>query len=245
MNNSSSTPEPIGSPLAAYDATLAVMRRVGAKKILDCPAGRGAFASRLLNAGYDVTCADIIPEQFELKIPCSFADLNDSLPYGDNEFDMVTCQNGLHRVWARGRALREFVRVTRAGGHVVFTCANYNNLWRRLVFFLSGSIVHDVNGPPHNFYPDAKVPAAVYRYPMTVAQLVSAMMSAGLEIEGVIAFKWSLKSLLLAPLCVLPLLFNVISPQDYRKYAFIKHANSLPGLFADFLVVYGRKIGSK
>lgn len=244
MNDSNATPEPIGSPLAAYDATMAVVQKVGARKILDCPAGKGAFASRLLSAGFEVTCADIVPEQFELKIPCSFADLNDSLPYGDGEFDMVTCQNGLHRVWARGRALREFVRVTRADGHVVFTCANYNNLWRRLVFFLSGSIVHDVNGPPHNFYPESETPAAHYRYPMTMAQVVSAMTSAGLRIEGVIAFKWSLKSLLLAPLCLLPLIFNVVAPTDYRRHAFVAHANSWSGLFADFLIVYGRKTGA-
>lgn len=241
MKSTAATPEPIGSPLAAYDASIVVIRKLGAKKILDCPAGRGAFASRLLEAGYDVACADIFPEEFELQIPCSFADLNESLPYGDEEFDLVTCQNGLHRIWARGRALRELTRVIRSGGHIVFTFANYNNLWRRLVFLLSGSVVHDVNGPPHNFYPDAKTPAAHYRYPMSVAQVVSAMDSVGLEIREVIAFRWSLKSILLAPLCLLPFLFNLVAPADYRRYAFLKQANSLPALFGDFLIVYGRK----
>lgn len=241
MTDSNRIPEPIGSPLAAYEATLAVVRRVGAKRILDCPAGKGAFASQLVKAGYGVACADIFPDEFELDMACAFADLNDSLPYGDEEFDVVTCQNGLHRVWARGRALREFSRVTRTGGYVVFTFVNNNNLWRRLVFLLSGSVIHDINGPPHNFYPDAKTPAAQYRYPMSVAQVVSAMTSVGLEIEGVTAFKWSLKSLLLAPFSLLPLLFNLISPQDYRKYGFLKQANSLSALFGDYLLVYGKK----
>lgn len=245
MNKTEATPQPIGSPLAAYDVTHAVIKRVSAKKILDCPAGRGAFAKQLLDANYEVTCADIFPEEFELDMPCSFADLNDALPYGDGEFDMVTCQNGLHRIWARGRALREFSRVTRPGGHVVFTFVNNNNLWRRLIFLLSGSVIHDINGPPHNFYPDAKIPAAQYRYPMSVAQVVSAMTSVDLEIEGVIAFKWSVKSLLLAPLALLPLLFRVFPPDDYRKYGFLKQSNSVSALFGDYLLVYGKKVGRK
>jgi SAM-dependent methyltransferase len=241
LDTTTSIPEPNGSPPAAYAATLDVIRDVGAKNILDCPAGRGAFAARLIDAGYEVSCADIFPEAFELRIPCAFADLNDSLPYGDEEFDMVTCQNGLHRIWARGRAVRELSRVTRNGGHVVFTFANYNNLWRRLVFLMSGSVVHDVNGPPHNFYPDAANPAAYYRYPMTVAQVISVMQSTGLEVDKVVAFKWSLKSILLAPLCILPFLFKLFGPKDYKRYAFLKESNGLAGLFGDFVMICGTK----
>lgn len=245
LKNSNATPQPIGSPLVAYDATLAVIEKVGAKKVLDCPAGKGAFAKRLLEAGYDLACADIFPEEFELDMQCSFADLNDSLPYGDEVFDAVTCQNGLHRIWARGRALREFSRVTRTGGHVVFTNVNNNNLWRRLVFLLSGSVIHDINGPPHNFYPDSEAPAAHYRYPMSIAQVVSAMTSVGLEVESVTALKWSVKSLLLAPLCVLPLLFRLFAPREYRKYGFLKQANSLTALFGDYLLVCGKKTAER
>jgi SAM-dependent methyltransferase len=241
VKNVNAMPEPNGSPVAAYAASLDVIRDVGAKNILDCPAGRGAFAARLIDEGYEVTCSDIFPESFELDVPCSFADLNDTLPYHDGEFDMVICQNGLHRVWARGRALRELSRVTRDGGHVVFTFANYNNLWRRLVFMMSGSIVHDVNGPPHNFYPDADKPAAYYRYPMTIAQVVSAMQSTGLQVKTVRAFKWSLKSILLAPLCIVPLVFNLIAPSDYKRYSFLKESNGLSGLFGDFVLIHGTK----
>lgn len=241
MKNTVSPPEPIGSPLAAYDATRAVINKLGAKKVLDCPAGKGAFASQLLEAGYEVACADIFPEEFQLDMECVFADLNNSLPYGDEEFDVVTCQNGLHRIWARGRALRELSRVTRTGGYVIFTFLNNNNLWRRLIFLLSGSVIHDINGPPHNFYPDAQTPAAQYRYPMSVAQVVSAMVSVRLEVKEVEAFRWSLKSMLLAPLCVLPFIFNVLSPPNYRKYGYLKQSNSLAALFGDYLLIYGKK----
>lgn len=241
MTISSRIPEPIGSPLSAYESTFRVIRGIRAQKVLDCPAGRGAFSKRLLEAGYEVSCADIFPQDFELDMECAFADLNDSLPYGDDEFDLVICQNGLHRVWARGRALREFSRVTRPDGHVIFTFVNNNNLWRRMIFLFSGSVIHDINGPPHNFYPEAEQPAAQYRYPMSVAQVVSAMTSVGLEIETVTAFKWSLKSVLLAPLCVIPLLFNLFAPGNYRKYGFLGQSNSFAALFGDYLLVSGKK----
>jgi len=235
------TPRPIGSPLTAYDATRAVIEKLGAKKVLDCPAGKGAFASQLLEEGYEVACADIFPEEFELDMKCSFADLNDSLPYRDSEFDVVTCQNGLHRIWARGRALRELSRVTRPGGYVIFTFVNNNNLWRRLIFFLSGSVIHDVNGPPHNFYPDAKSPAAYFRYPMSVAQVVSAMVSVELDVEEITAFRWSLKAILLSPLWVLPLIFNLLAPTSYREHGYLKQSNGLAALFGDYLLVCGKK----
>ena len=241
MKATAAPPEPIGSPIAAYDATQAVIQKLAAKKILDCPAGKGAFAWRLLQSGYEVSCADIEPEQFELQIPCAFADLNDSLPFKDGEFDVVTCQNGLHRVWARGRAVRELSRVTRAGGYVVFTFANYANLWRRLVYLLSGSVAHDINGPPHNFYPDAASPAACYRYPMTVAQLVSAMHSVGLELQEIMALRWHLKSMLFAPLAIFPMTFNLARPAEYTAHAFLKESNSPAALFGDFLIVCARK----
>jgi ubiquinone/menaquinone biosynthesis C-methylase UbiE len=237
-------PQPIGSPLAAYSATLALIGRLGARQVLDCPAGKGAFAWQLRQSGVDVTCADIDPAQFELDGPCSFADLNETVPYADGQFDVVTCQNGLHRVWARGRAVGELARVTKPGGHVVFTFVNNNNLWRRLMYMLSGSVIHDINGPPHNFYPEARNPAAHYRYPMTVAQVVSSMRSAGLEVTELSAFKWSVKAMLLAPVAVLPWLFSLMAPSAYRQYGFLGAANSLHALFGDYLIVSGKKVGA-
>ena len=241
MNQTDEFPLPNGSPLTAYDATLALMRRLGVKKVLDCPAGRGAFAKRAINAGYEVTCADIFPEDFELDNECSFADLNESLPFEDNAFDVVVCQNGLHRVWARGRAMREFGRVAKPGGFVVFTFGNNNNIWRRLVYFISGSVIHDINGPPHNFYPDAENPAAFFRYPMTVAQVVSAMESVGLETIECRAISHSWKSIVLAPLGLFAILFRLFAPSSYRRFGFLAYSNCVSALFGDYLLVCAKK----
>ena len=56
MEVTDKNPDPIGSPLGAYDATLDVLSHLAPKSLLDCPAGHGAFSKRLLNGGYETTC---------------------------------------------------------------------------------------------------------------------------------------------------------------------------------------------
>lgn len=242
MEVTDKNPDPIGSPLAAYDATLDVLSRLAPKSVLDCPAGHGAFSKRLLNAGYDTTCCDIIPESFEVpELSCSFGDMNDSLPFGDAEFDAITCLNGLHRVWARGRTIREFERVLKPGGHVILTFVNNSNLVHRLNYLLSGSVIYNTIGPPHVCLPEAEEPAAFFRYPMTIAHVASAFESVGLCWGGAKAVGLSKTSLLLAPLALLPLLMTLVAPARYRQYCFLERSASMANLFGDYLIVWGQK----
>ena len=50
----------------------------------------------------------------------------ESLPFGDGEFDLVTCQQGLQFVPDRAAALAEFRRVSSGGGRIAVAC------WRSL-----------------------------------------------------------------------------------------------------------------
>lgn len=236
------TPRAIGSPTAAFRAALNELRRVGARRVLDCPAGEGPFTVQLLAAGFDVTCCEIEPKL--LKVPgktADFGDLNDSLPYDADQFDAVACLNGLQRVWARGRALREFARVVRPGGHVVFTFVNNVNLAHRLAYLMTGSVTWNVNGPPDMFLPDAKEPAACFRYPMTLANVLGAMESVGLECDAVGAVGWSKGSLLLAPFGLVPFFSRWFAPELYRRHGFLAESSSVPALFGDYLVVTAKK----
>ncbi len=47
-------PRALGTPREAYDRVLEILERAGAGSVLDCPAGQGAFAKRLLDSGYRV-----------------------------------------------------------------------------------------------------------------------------------------------------------------------------------------------
>lgn len=235
-------PRPMGSPPESYPAAMKLLERFGARHVLDCPSGEGAFAKDLLKAGYETTCCDVVPDQFKIAgHGCEFADLNDRLPYESNQFDAVTCLNGFHRVWARGRAMSELARVLKPGGHLIMTFVNNANLIRRLTYFLTGSVSHNTIGPPHVCSPDAKAPASCFRYPMSVAHVAAAMKGSGLEWGAVHSIRRSLGSLLLAPLAVAPLLFLPFAPRRYKEFCFMELQSSRHVLFGDYVAVWGTK----
>ena len=235
-------PRRIGSPPESYAAALKLLERFGARHVLDCPSGEGAFAKELLDAGYETTCCDIVPDRFKLSgQQCDYGDLNVQLPYDSNEFDAITCLNGFHRVWARGRAMFELARVLKPGGHLILTFVNNTNLIHRLTYCLTGSVIYNTIGPPHVCHPDEKDPASCFRYPMSVAHLAAAMNSTGLEWGSIQSIRPSLGSFLLAPFAVVPLLFLPFAPKRYRDSCFLELQSNRHVLFGDFLAVWGRK----
>ena len=100
-------------------------RRGGTNALLDVPAGEGALAARLLAAGFSVRCCDLYPEIFRLKaVEIKRGDLSGVLPYGDEEFDYITCVEGLEHIENPHQAIREFGRLLRPGGHLIVTIPN-------------------------------------------------------------------------------------------------------------------------
>lgn len=247
MRQPFSEPSPIGSPVAAFELALDALRGGGASTVLDCPAGEGAFSQRLLDEGFDVTAADIAPDNFRLAgPPCDFADLNDKLPYSDASFEAVVCLNGLQRVWARARAVDELARVVKPGGTVVISFPNISDIRRRMMFFLTGSVTWSVIGPPHAFIHGAPNPASCFRYVMTLADVLAAVSNAGLKCNAVRATHYSTGALAMLPLTVVPLIFRSLSPKtcglvyDREQFA-LRRANSINGLLGAFLLVVATK----
>ena len=237
------SPKPIGSPDEAFDVALRILGQLGAKTVLDCPAGEGAFAQQLVGAGYNASCCDIVPAQFKVpNVCCEFSDLNVELPFDDKQFDAVVCLNGLHRVWARGRAVRELARVLNPGGHLLLTFVNNVNLVHRMMFMVTGSIIYNTIGPPHVCFPEATDPATCYRYPMTIADVASAVRSVGLQIEEIDALRLSKSSMLLSPLALVPLLMRPFLPKNYKRYGCLREATKPQVLFGDYLLVVARRM---
>jgi SAM-dependent methyltransferase len=247
MNKDLSKPKAIGSPPGAFKIALDVLKKIGAKKILDCPAGEGPFSRLLIDNGYNIVSGDVYPDQFKLsEISCDFVDLNDKLPYEDDAFDAVACLNGLQRIWARGRAMSEFARVIKPGGYAIISFPNNSDIRRRLLFMLTGSVTWNVIGPPNACSPEVENPASCFRYPMTLANVLSAVTSVGMKYKSVHSTHYSKSALFLLPLVLGPILFSKFSPKKYKnvydKDLFkIDQTSSLDALLGAFLVVVAQK----
>ena len=95
-----------------------------AMRVLDVAAGTGASSIEFVRAGADVVAVDFSEGMLEEgrrrhpEIDFRQADAM-NLPFEDNSFDAVTTSFGLRNIQDFDRALREFYRVLRPGGHLV------------------------------------------------------------------------------------------------------------------------------
>ncbi len=133
---------PLARP-AIHDAVVRIFEPMPRGRLLDIPAGEGALAARLLQAGFDVHCCDLYPEIFKLEgVPMRPGDLGGTLPYGEAEFDYVACLEGLEHIENPHQAVREFRRVLKPGGHLVLSVPNILNIEERVKWLLHGYTSH-------------------------------------------------------------------------------------------------------
>jgi SAM-dependent methyltransferase len=242
MTQSQAAPSAIGSPPGTFRLALDALRAAKASSVLDCPAGEGPFARMLLDAGFETSCCDIDPDQFKVpKLVCTHGDLNGTLPYDDEQFDAVTCLNGLQRVWARGHALREFSRILKVGGTLVVSYPNQGDMRRRMLNLISGSVTWNVIGPPHVCTPDAAAPASTFRYAMTTANVLSGFESVGLETQWVRSTHYSVGALAMAPIALIPKFAAWFASARLKQSYYLRESATNDALFGAFLVAVAKK----
>ena len=122
-----------------HDRAVEILAGCPRGRLLDVPAGEGAFAARLVRAGFEVRCCDLFPEIFRVPgVEIRRGDLSGVLPYPDGSFEYVTCLEGLEHIENPHQAVREFRRVLRSGGHLLVSVPNILNVEERLKWLLFG-----------------------------------------------------------------------------------------------------------
>jgi len=107
--------------------------------LLEIPAGEGALAWQLKKLGYTVTAGDIDPKFFKVRsIPCIPIDLNRKFSVEDEQFEFVSCIEGIEHLQDQFQFVRECHRVLKPGGYLVLSTPNILNLASRLKFLFSG-----------------------------------------------------------------------------------------------------------
>lgn len=138
-------PQPIAAP-GVHDAALGLVRKYVRPngQIADLCAGQGAFALRLLRAGYSVAAADIRGEGFSVpEVP--FYAVNLQEPFADKlgfgSYDCVTVLEGIEHLENPWAFLRECRRLVTPKGILVLSTPNVECVLSRLVFLLRGGLL--------------------------------------------------------------------------------------------------------
>ncbi len=118
-------------------ATLAATRPGPGRRILDVASGFGQDAIALQAAGAEVVGAEpsermmawtrMKSDEAAGRIPAWVRAWGDVLPFADDSFDAAFCKGALDHFDQPDTAIAEMARVTRPGGRVVLTIANYDS----------------------------------------------------------------------------------------------------------------------
>ena len=112
------------------------------------PAGYGDTANFLKELGANVTGADLYPEIFRYHaIKCIKGNLNERLPFEDESFDWVICQEGIEHMPNQLHLFQELNRILRKGGRAIITTPNYSNLRARFSYALLESETYRIMPP--------------------------------------------------------------------------------------------------
>lgn len=111
-------------------------------RILDVPAGHGAFAHQLCLRGYrDIDCLDIAAETFALRDPgVRFRqhDVINPLPFPDAHFDYVFSIEGIEHFENPWTFTKELCRVLKPGGRLIISTPNTFSVDARVKYLLAG-----------------------------------------------------------------------------------------------------------
>lgn len=119
----------------------------GGRSVLELGGGTGAFSQRLQDAGFEVTFADLNPNNVtrarEAGMDAVQINLNEGLPgLPDNHFAGVVILEVIEHVVPAEKVLREIFRVTAPGGFLILSTPNFNFFLNRLRI-LAGKLSHD------------------------------------------------------------------------------------------------------
>lgn len=126
------------SASGVWEKVMTLLGECKGQRILDAPAGSGAFSEGMRGKGAQVISLDI--ENVAKENNRVQGDLNVSLPFVDKSFDKVTCIEGIEHIENPSFLLREFFRIIKDDGTIIITTPNIISLHSRIKFLLTGSM---------------------------------------------------------------------------------------------------------
>ena len=114
---------------------LGLLAPIAGETIMDAACGTGRYTVAIAERGAAVTGLDFSAEMLAVarrRMPATelhVADLTKPLPFPSLHFDAVLCAQALKHIPELGFTMREFARVLRPGGRVVFSVTHPGMIW--------------------------------------------------------------------------------------------------------------------
>jgi len=235
-------PTPCTAPLV-HDCAFKLLKDESPGKVLDIPAGQGAFAKRLESEKFTVWCGDIQPDEHLLKEQrLVLLDLNLGLPYKSESFNYVACLEGIEHIENPHSLMREINRVLKIGGKCILSTPNVLSIRSRLSYLLYGY--------PNYFHLMVEMDPVTgmerridHINPITILELRYILAQTGFEIEQVDTNRLLGKqSFLFYLLKQIILSRGKRSSKDQAKARVRQLLLAEPVLFGEILVLKARKV---
>lgn len=229
------SPQALARP-GLHEAVMKILEPLPRGRILDCPAGEGALAERLVAAGFEVRCCDLYAELFRLEgVEIKRGDLSGTLPYGSGTFDYITSLEGLEHIDSPPQAFREFRRLLKPGGHLILSVPNIMNIEERLKWLLYGYTSHykPLSDQSRTKISDdyaGKDEIAVHANPIGYSELRYSLEKNGFAIQGVYRDRKKANQWLYWPIVAVIRLVAKLTPEARRKDRWTEELASGPVL---------------
>ena len=206
-----------------HTTVLSILTPLPKGRILDCPAGEGALAEDLLQAGFDVRACDLYDELFRSdEVEIKRGDLAGTLPYEENSFDYITSLDGLEHIDSVPQAFREYKRLLKPGGHLVISVPNIMNVEERLKWLFFGYTSHfkplsDKSKKQIDYDTAGRPAISVHANPIGYNELRYFLELNGFEIQGVYRDRVKGNQWLYFPVVALIRLAAALTPKERRS----------------------------
>lgn len=125
------------APPGTYETILKLIRPIRGLRILDIPCGTGGFVKQMRSEG--AICFGVDLDASAACTSIMVANINDSLPFANESFDVITCVEGVEHVHDAFYLMQECHRLLRPGGRLILSTPNLQNLRSRIKFLLRGT----------------------------------------------------------------------------------------------------------
>jgi len=226
-----------------HNTVLDILKPLPRGLILDCPAGEGALAERLLAEGFSVRCCDLYSELFRLdNVEIKRGDLSGILPYATQSFDYITSLDGLEHIDSPPQAFREYRRLLKPGGHLIISVPNIMNIEERFKWLLFGYTSHfkplsEQSKTKINYDCAGKDEIAVHANPIGYNELRYYLEKNGFAIQGVYRDRKKANQWLYWPIVALIRLLAKLTPQARRRDRWTEELASDPVLLGGNTII--------